>query len=73
VTGYPVDCCGHAVLDYAWLADQCKFVLSLCVTFLQVREVIVIEEEGFTKLVSDSLQVRECAEEGEGSWKEPCR
>jgi hypothetical protein len=22
--------------------------------------------------VSDSLQVRECAEEGESSWKEPC-
>jgi hypothetical protein len=24
-------------------------------------------------LVSDSLQVRECAGEGENSWKEPCR
>jgi hypothetical protein len=72
VTVYPVDCCGHAVLDCAWLADQCKFMLSLCVTSLQVREVIVIEEAGFTKPVSDSLQVRECAEEGESSWKEPC-
>jgi hypothetical protein len=28
-----------------------------------VREVIVVEEEGFTKTMSDSLQVRECAEE----------
>jgi hypothetical protein len=72
VTVYPVDCCGHAVLDCAWLADQCKFMLSLCVTSLQVREVIVIEEAGFTKPVSDSLQVRECTEEGESSWKEPC-
>jgi hypothetical protein len=34
--------------------------------------VIVVEEAGFTKPVSDSLQVRECAEEGESSWKEPC-
>ena len=45
---------------------------DLCVTSLQVREVIVVEEAGFTKLVSNSLQVRECAEEGESSWKEPC-
>jgi hypothetical protein len=45
---------------------------DLCVTSLQVREVIVVEEAGFTKPVSDSLQVRECAEEGESSWKEPC-
>ena len=55
MTVYPVDCCGHAMLNYAWLADQCKFVLSLCVTSLQVREVIVIEEAGFTKPVSNSL------------------
>jgi hypothetical protein len=33
---------------------------DLCVTSLQVREVIVVEEAGFTKPVSDSLQVREC-------------
>jgi hypothetical protein len=34
--------------------------------------VIVVEEAGFTKPVSDSLQVREYMEEGENSWKEPC-
>jgi hypothetical protein len=34
--------------------------------------VIVVEEEGFTKSMRDSLQVRECTEEGESSWKEPC-
>jgi hypothetical protein len=37
-----------------------------------VSEVIVVEEAGYTKPVSDSLQVRECTEEGESSWKEPC-
>ena len=42
MTVYPIDCCGHAVLDYAWITGQCKFVLSLCVTSLQVREVIVV-------------------------------
>jgi hypothetical protein len=44
---------------------------DLCVTSLQVREVIFVEEAGFTKPVSDSLQVRECTQEGERSWKEP--
>jgi hypothetical protein len=40
-----VDCCGHTVLDYVWLAGQCKFVLSLVVA----------------QPVTDSLQVRECS------------
>jgi hypothetical protein len=39
---FPVGCCGHAVLDCAWLTGQCEFVLSLCVISLQVREVIVV-------------------------------
>jgi hypothetical protein len=42
VSVFPMGCCGHAVLDCAWLADQCKFVLSLCVTSLQEREVVVV-------------------------------
>ena len=37
-----VGCYGHAVLDYTWLIGQCELVLSLCVTSLQVREVIVV-------------------------------
>jgi hypothetical protein len=37
---------------------------------LQVREVVKLEEQVFGP-VSDSLQVRECAEEGDKSWKEP--
>jgi hypothetical protein len=38
---------------------------------LQVREVVKLEEQ-VVGPVSDSLQVRECTEEGENSWKEPC-
>jgi hypothetical protein len=43
---FPVGYCGHAVLDCAWLTSHCELVLSLCVTSLQVREVIVVEEAG---------------------------
>jgi hypothetical protein len=42
VSIFPVGYCGHVVLDYAWLIGQCKFVLSLCVTSLQEREVVVV-------------------------------
>jgi hypothetical protein len=65
VSIFPVGCCGHAVLDCVWLVGQ--FVQHS----LQVREVIEVGRIGCWP-VSDSLQVRECAEEGENSWKEPC-
>jgi hypothetical protein len=66
VSIFPVGCCDHAVMDCmgsCWLVVQCS---------LQVREVI---EVGRTSCwpMSDSLQVRECEEEGEDTWKEPCR
>jgi hypothetical protein len=62
---FPMGCCDHAVMDClgsCWLVVQCS---------LQVRGVIEVGRTGCWP-VSDSLQVRECAEEGEDSWKEPC-
>jgi hypothetical protein len=53
------------VFDPVWLVGQ------LVQHSLQVREVVKLEEQ-VVGPVSDSLQVRECAEEGENSWKEPC-
>jgi hypothetical protein len=47
---FPVHCWGRAVMDYAWLAGQCKFMLSLCITSLQVREVIVVGRGRFSGL-----------------------
>jgi hypothetical protein len=49
-----------------------QFLAGCGLLLLYVREVIVVEEAGFTKPVSDSLQVRECVEEGERFKKEPC-
>ena len=65
---FPIGYCGHKVRDCVWLAGQ--FVQNS----LQVREVIELEEQVAWPM-SDSLQVRECAEERENSWKEPysCR
>jgi hypothetical protein len=50
VSVFPVGCCGHAVMDCVWLTSQCKFVLSLCVTSFQVREVIVVGRGKFSGL-----------------------
>ena len=47
----PVDCGSHIVLGWVWF-------------FVVVMEVIVVEEAGFTKLVSDSFQVKESV----GKW-----
>jgi hypothetical protein len=52
------------VFDPMWL------VVQLVQHSLQVREVVKLEEQ-VDGPVSDSLQVRECTEEGENSWKEP--
>jgi hypothetical protein len=60
----PVDCGGHVVFDPVWLVGQ------LVQHSLQVREVVKLEEQVGGPM-SDSLHVRECAEEGENSWKEP--
>jgi hypothetical protein len=61
---FPICFCGNAVLDCVWLVGQ--FVQHS----LQVREVIELEEK-VAWPVSNCLQVRECAKEGENSWKEP--
>jgi hypothetical protein len=60
-----MDCGGHVLFVPVWLVGQ--FVQHS----LQVREVVEIERTGCWP-VSDSLQVRECVEEGDNSWKEPC-
>jgi hypothetical protein len=62
---FPIGYCGHAVLDYVWFVGQFEQ------HSLHVREVIELEEQ-VAWPVSNSLQVRECAEEGENFWKEPC-
>ena len=53
--------CGHAELDCAWLTGQCEFVLILCVTSLQVREVIVVLKRQVFRPASNSFQVKEFA------------
>ena len=50
--------------------DPMWLVVQLVQHSLQVREVVKLEEQ-VVGHVSDSLQVRECTEEGENSWKEP--
>jgi hypothetical protein len=65
VSIFPRWLCGHAVLD---CVGACWPVVQHS---LQVREVIEVGRTGCWP-VSDSLQERECTEEGENSWKEPC-
>jgi hypothetical protein len=65
VSVFPIGCCGHVVLDCVWLVGQ------LVLHSLQVREVVKLEEQVVGPM-RDYLLVRECAEEGENSWKEPC-
>jgi hypothetical protein len=57
VSIFPIGCWGHAVMDCVWLVGQ------LVLHSLQVREVVKLEEQ-VVGPVSDSLLVRECAEEG---------
>jgi hypothetical protein len=57
---FPVGCCDHAMLDYV---GYCWPVVQFS---LQVREVIEVGRTGCWPM-SDSLQVRECTEEGENS------
>jgi hypothetical protein len=68
--------------NYLWVAAFCSPEWNCVVVILTVRE---LSQKGLknqvvrpwlkrqvVRPVSDSLQVRECAEEGESSWKEPC-
>jgi hypothetical protein len=39
---FPIGCCSHAMLDYAWCTSQSNLGLNLCMSSLLVREVTVV-------------------------------
>jgi hypothetical protein len=47
-------------------------VVCTWLSLVVILTVLELVKEQVARPVRNSLQVRECAEEGESSWKEPC-